>query len=347
MSTSGTYAFGNIQADDIIREAFERCGIVSDLLDGLKIQSALSSLNFMLSQWVNRGLNLWTIEKDMVQMNAGQSTYALPASTVDILELTAAQVNRLNLDGGVPLSNSGVAANAFDGNPATACTQTAPNGFIAWNYGYAQSISYVGVQSNATASYTLSIQYSYDGLSWVDGNQAVTFVYPIGQAIWFVVPAPANASFWRILETGGATLNIQELYFSVPSVSRLMTRISREEYIAIANKSQQATASSYYVDRTRNPVLNLWPTPDSTYPFMIYNRARQVQDIGTLLNNVDAPQRFYEAIVSGLAASLAVKFAMDRYPILMDLAERSYSYAAREDTEKVPLRIQPNFISYT
>lgn len=347
MSTSGTYTFGNIQADDIIREAFERCGIVSDLLDGLKIQSALSSLNFMLSQWVNRGLNLWTIEKNMVQMNAGQSAYALPTSTVDILELTAAQVNRLNLTGGVPLSSSGVAANAFDDNPGTACTQTAPNGFISWNYGYSQSINYVGVQSNATASYTLSIQYSYDGLSWIDGNQAVTSVYPIGQTVWFVVPAPVNASFWRILETGGATLNIQELYFSVPSVSRLMTRISREEYIAIANKSQQAVASSYYIDRTKNPVLNLWPTPDSTYPFMIYNRARQVQDIGALLNNVDAPQRFYEAIVSGLAASLSIKFAMDRYPVLIDLAEKSYSYASREDTEKVPMRIQPNFISYT
>ena len=96
-----------------------------------------------------------------------------------------------------------------------------------------------------------------------------------------------------------------------------------------------------------NPVLNLWPTPDSTYPFMIYNRARQVQDIGALLNNVDAPQRFYEAIVSGLAASLSIKFAMDRYPVLIDLAEKSYSYASREDTEKVPMRIQPNFISYT
>ena len=80
---------------------------------------------------------------------------------------------------------------------------------------------------------------------------------------------------------------------------------------------------------------------------MIYNRARQVQDIGTLLNNVDAPQRFYEAIVAGLASRLAVKFAMDRYPILADLAEKSYMQAAQQDVEKVPMRIQPNYISYT
>ena len=345
MSTSGTYNFNDVQIDDIAREAYERCGIVSDKLDGLQIQSAETSLNFMLSQWGNRGLNLWTIEKVMMPLIQGQPSYPLPNATIDILEATIAQLTRLNTQG-VASSSSGVAQNAFDGDPTTSCIQDSPNGFIAWTYPTSTIVWYVGVQSNVATNYSLYIEY-YDGYNWNLAYDTGLESYEAGAQVFYVLPVAYSALAWRIREYGGATLNIQELYFSIPNTSRLITRFSREEYISIPNKTVQSIPSSYYIDRTKNPVLNLWPTPDSTYRYIIYNRQRYPQDIGKLINNVDTPQRFYEALVAGLAAKLALKFAMDRYDRLRIEAQEAYDVAARADTERVPMRIEVNTISFT
>jgi hypothetical protein len=147
---------------------------------------------------------------------------------------------------------------------------------------------------------------------------------------------------WRIRETGGAILDIQQIYFSQPNVSNLMTEISRGDYAAISNKINQGPPSSYWINRTNQPVIFLWPTTDGTWPTIIFNYMRKIQDINELVNNADAPQRFLDAVVSGLAARIALKFAPDRYPTLQAIAEESFSAAAKEDSERTALRILPN-----
>ena len=58
MATSGTYAF-NLDLGDIIEEAYERCGI--ELRSGFDYRTARRSLNLLMLDWQNRGLNLWTV----------------------------------------------------------------------------------------------------------------------------------------------------------------------------------------------------------------------------------------------------------------------------------------------
>lgn len=82
MSTSGTSNF-NLEFDDIIVEAYERCGI--DVRDGYDMKTALRSVNLMFAEWANRGLNLWTIEQRQVTLSAGIYEYTLPTDTVDAL----------------------------------------------------------------------------------------------------------------------------------------------------------------------------------------------------------------------------------------------------------------------
>jgi hypothetical protein len=60
MATSGTTDF-NLQIDDLIEEAFERCGM--RMTAGYQLSSARRSLNLLFLDWANRGLNLWTIEE--------------------------------------------------------------------------------------------------------------------------------------------------------------------------------------------------------------------------------------------------------------------------------------------
>jgi hypothetical protein len=81
--TTTTTSF-NPTLNDLIEEAFERCGL--ELRSGYDFRTARRSLNFMLTEWANRGINLWTIEQGQITLVQGTATYDLPVDTVDLLE---------------------------------------------------------------------------------------------------------------------------------------------------------------------------------------------------------------------------------------------------------------------
>jgi hypothetical protein len=83
MTTSGTATF-NLDVNDIIEEAFERCG--QELRSGYDFRTARRSLNLMTIEWANRGINLWTIEQGSIGVYPGQITYDLPVDTIDLLD---------------------------------------------------------------------------------------------------------------------------------------------------------------------------------------------------------------------------------------------------------------------
>ena len=83
MATTGTTAF-NLDLNEIVEEAFERCG--AEVRSGYDFRTARRSLNLLFTEWANRGLNLWTVEQGSVPLVAGTATYNLPTDTVDLIE---------------------------------------------------------------------------------------------------------------------------------------------------------------------------------------------------------------------------------------------------------------------
>jgi len=83
MATSGTATF-NPDLGEIIEEAYERAGI--EMRSGYDMRTARRSLNILVSEWANRGLNLWTVEIGTQTLTAGTASYALPADTIDLIE---------------------------------------------------------------------------------------------------------------------------------------------------------------------------------------------------------------------------------------------------------------------
>ena len=81
--TTSTTGF-NPTLNEIFEEAFERVGL--ELRTGYDFRTARRSLNFLLGEWANRGINLWTIEEGSINLVQGQITYDLPNDTVDLLE---------------------------------------------------------------------------------------------------------------------------------------------------------------------------------------------------------------------------------------------------------------------
>ena len=83
MATSGTSAF-DLNIDDIIEEAYERCGMRTN--SGNDLRSARRSLNLLFSEWGNRGIHLWKVSLNEVALVAGTAQYAVNQSVNDVLE---------------------------------------------------------------------------------------------------------------------------------------------------------------------------------------------------------------------------------------------------------------------
>ena len=84
MTTSGTRTF-NLDVGELIEEAFERCGL--EVRTGYDARTARRSLNLMLAEWANRGLNLWTVSQATITVTQGVATYTVSADHADILEV--------------------------------------------------------------------------------------------------------------------------------------------------------------------------------------------------------------------------------------------------------------------
>ena len=84
MATSNSTDFEPNVAE-FIEEAYERCGL--ELRTGYDLKSARRSINLMLAEWANRGLNQWTISEATQTVTEGTREYTLDSSVIDILDV--------------------------------------------------------------------------------------------------------------------------------------------------------------------------------------------------------------------------------------------------------------------
>jgi len=69
---------------EIFEEAYDRAGL--EMRSGYDLRSARRSLNFLLLEWQNRGLNLFMIEQGTTALTAGTAEYTMPSDTIDLIE---------------------------------------------------------------------------------------------------------------------------------------------------------------------------------------------------------------------------------------------------------------------
>lgn len=386
---SGTTVFSNSSSltnQYFIIEAYTLLGFQPDDLSGLQIDNALRSMNFMLSSWANKGIRQWMVKKMLVNVNLGQSVYEMvnrfdQSIFIDILDVSLRTQQRLtqllnapipNLAAnGVPFSSSGAAANAFDGNNGTACTQTSPDGYIGFNFNGGlnpsmvatySGITMMGVMSAVNDVYTLRVETSADNANWETVVELPKMPFTGGFVKWIDISLKPTLQYVRVVETGGSTLNITELYFSAIVNDLLMTQISRSEYQSITNKmTVSARPNQYYFDKQVRPTLYLWPFPNTNFfSGAIYNSnlpvagglnpyqneyllqitfSSYMEDVGGLYNTLPIPSAFYQAFVYELAINLANKEnRLDRLPWLQSAYMSSFEEAKKQNCETEPMR---------
>jgi hypothetical protein len=90
MAVSNSTDF-ELDVTEYIEEAFERCGL--EVRTGYDLKTAKRSLNLMLAEWANRGLNQWTIVQRIQTVTSGTTEYTLNADIIDILSVAVVRDN--------------------------------------------------------------------------------------------------------------------------------------------------------------------------------------------------------------------------------------------------------------
>ena len=219
MATSGTVTF-RPNVEEIIAEAYERCGLNAETRTGYQAVSARRSLNLLFSEWANRGINYWAVSQNTLTLSDGTASYALPAGTIDIIDAV-----------------------------------------------------------------------------------------------------------------------IRE-----SSTDQTINRVTIAEYNQIPNKTTEGKPSQYMIDKQYTPTVYFWNVPDKTYT-LNYWAVNQLDDITASNQDTDVPYRWSDCISAGLAAKLSLKYAPDRFQLLNELYERSFTFAASSDNDGVSLRVQPTALN--
>lgn len=101
MTLSGATDFWfTTQAVDIIIEAYERIGMFGGQISGNQMDSAVRSLQYLFTDYSNKGINLWKVElQSTVPLSANQSTITLSQDVIEVLQVyTRTTSNGVNND---------------------------------------------------------------------------------------------------------------------------------------------------------------------------------------------------------------------------------------------------------
>ncbi len=304
MATSGTVATTTVNIAQLMEHAHRRCGVLPGAITAEMADAFTRNIFMMTSSWVNRGIALWTIDRQILGVYSGQRVYPLPSGTVDIIDCQYRTGTRLS--GGTATSSAGgTAANAFDADLTTYCTQTSANGNISYNAGSASTVCTVGFLGGpgVTAQH-LVWEQSSDGVTWTTMLDPGAVAQADSIWTWYDLTTQPTVQYYRVRETGGGIIVAREIVFQNSPNEIPMSRWNIDDYDNLPNKQFVSTrALQYYVDRLMNfPQMNIWPLSSGSFDQMVVRRHRQIMDPGAMTDQIEVPQRWILALQRGCAA---------------------------------------------
>jgi hypothetical protein len=356
MATSGTYGQTIINVQTFIDHGARRCGKLAEELTSEQQLSAKQNLGFLLSNLINRGIQYWAITKLVIGLNANQYIYSLPVQANDALNVLYRTMARP--EASYSSSAGGVVANLYDGDVDTYCQQSSANGSFTATFGtanpvYAGSIGFLPyIAGGGSANWTITLQYSTDGATWLTLESLGTIAVTDNQWVWTDIDPGQNVIYYRILASGGTTLALREWYIGNNSREIQMSRLNRDDYTNLPNKNFTANQPfQFWFDRTiPYPTLYLWPVPSDPFVQMVVWYSSQIQDVGALTDELAIPQRWYLAVQSMLAHQMSMELPgvdVGRIQYLEAQAEKYLYQAEQEERDRSPIYFAPNIAVYT
>ncbi len=324
MATSGTVGETTITTDKLLDHAYRRCGLAASLQTPETVEASKESLFMLLVHLANRGLNLWCVEKTNIPLVTGKAKYDLPAGTLSVLNVMHSRPNTL--------SGSEVST-------ATSQTLTLDDEATLTKFS-------ITLASLPTAP--VLVEYSDDGVTWSTVTTLALVDLALG-ANWFDIDPGVVATDLRASVSSGSLSCTLTATDSVRDL--VLARISRDQYSSQPNKETQGEVpTDYFYEKNLNPSLTLWPVPNSSTSFLSAWLHRQVQDVGSLSQELAIPTRWLESITTQLAFRVALEspgIPPDRLMLLKGLADEAVITAELDETDMAPIMMAPRIGVYT
>lgn len=299
-NTSGTAAF-NLDLTELVEEAFERAG--RELRSGYDLRTARRSLNIMFADWANRGINMWTIDSNTINLTQGQNTYPLPNDTVDLIEH-------------VIRTGANVAATQAD-----------------------LTITRISVSTYATLPNKLQqarpIQVWVQRLDGQTYNTGATLVGNITATDTTITVSDAS----QFNNTGFVNIDSETIQYGYIDGNTLYNCFRGQNNTTAA---PHTTGTAVFKNNLPCVTVWPTPDASQPYQF-VYWRLRRTQDAGGGVNVMDVPFRFIPCMAAGLAYYIAGKIpeGADKIVLLKQQYDEAWENAAYEDHEKAALRFVP------
>lgn len=332
MTTSGTIGLTRYNTARVIEKAIRRCGLNPAAITPETVETAKEDLFLLLLSLSNKGLNLWTIDQQLMTIVPFQATYTLPIGTQDLLNVLQATPT-LNL----------------------AYILTAPaidTSMVVFDEPDQKTVR-IGIRFNfPVAGFTL--ESSTDGILWGEPQsfQQINTSMVADRLYWYDVDKAMVGQYLRFVFDSAALVNPLETLYMASAVREIVvTPFNRDDYSNQPNKTFNSnTTTNYWFQKLINPKITLWPVPNDETRHLVLFRYRQVQDIGDLTDEIEIPSRWYEAICWHLALRLAFELpGIDpgRITAVQAMAQSMVIEVEAGETDDAPVFFQPNIGVYT
>lgn len=367
MATSGTVSTVSYNQNRVIEHAARRAGYQPAMIAPQDLIYCKDSIFTLTSQWINAGFPLWTRRYDILSAAIGQENVATVDGTVDAFAVYWRIL--MPYRGPATLTNSADGSTLFAGQPNADITITGTNPGITVAFGSSTEVDTIGVLGGAVA-YTaaLEVQTSEDGLTYTTVQTLPSKLIPAGAWSYQDLSPTITAPFVRVIKPGSATWVVNQFNFGLANWQDILIGpLSMDDYFNQGNRAfRNNQPNSSYLDRQlTKPQIKIWPLL-STQGF--YNGCvaclsrRYIQDPGALVDDIEVPQRWLEALQWRLASIIIMEFPISEEvktsPLLMQErqtrmqvisaeAANSERLAWAEERQRSPIRWLPDLTPYT
>ena len=366
MATSGTVSTFPFTTRKVMDHAFRRARLMPQMNAPENLSIAQDCLYMLTSEWVNAGFPQWTRQFYLLGPTIGQPDVTCPLGTMEVIH---AYWRSSNLLRGVASVTGGADGSAlFSGQPGADITIPSPNPAVTVAFGSPTEVDTVGVLLGGSSSITTALQIltSTDGVTYVVAQTLPSATYAPGEWTYFDLDPSVIQPYFRLQYTGGSSWVLNQLNLGLANGQDIMLgELNADDYYNLPNKFFAAPQSnSMFVDRQLdNAVIKLWPTPNqgAFYNGCISVLARRyIQDPGSMSQNMEVPQRWWNALVSRLAVMLRDSIELPPAQSQVEAQERAQlqarldqaagkaeALAWGEERSGGPIRWAPDISCYT
>jgi hypothetical protein len=357
MATSGTVSQTVFETRKVIDHAFRRCKLVPQQITSEMLETAMDCLYLVLSTLVNQGVKTWAQEKIILGLHQGEMSVVCPPGTVDILNLNIRTGNRLI---GTPFGTVGFypVEYAFDEDVNTYYSEFFGNTILGTMLDVPARVTTIGILprlfvNGNTETWNFSIQAQRVGGPWEFFKTWAD--YTLVDEEWLYLDFEGKDEFigYRLVADANTAFFIAELVFMNNTREITMAKVNRDNYSTLPDKNFQGRPTQFWYNKSLpEPTVTIWPTPNGEYEFaqLVGYSQRQIQDVGSLTQTLDIPQRWYMAVVAMLAESLARETKdvdMQLIPLLEANMEKEVAKAWRSESDGSDSMLTPGIGVYT